>query len=480
MAITVAGGCRNASTPSPTARPTLAATVLRVACPGPDAVRLIERHGRPWAARAGARLDILNYDPAGNPPADADLWLLTPARLPYFASQQLLRPIPDSYTALTPDNRQGWEDLLPLYRYRLLTWDRVAYAMPVLGEAQLCYYRTDWLSDPDHAAKFEQRHGRKPAPPETWEELVELAEFFKDAGQAASLPALSDRAEEVSEQFFAVAAPHAIRAVAEGTQPLPVFDELYSFQFDLATGQPRLTMPGFVHALHLLQRMQRCRPAGSVPEPETAFRQGQAVLCVASPAWAARFEEADSPVRGKFGCRRLPGSRFVYRYADGKREDMTTGINHVPYLGANGLLGAVPTSAQQPTAALELLADLSSRAVSRQIIMDRHWGGRPTRRSHFDRVEDWYGFGLSGEHTANLQKAVRDGLDPLPINPAIRLRTPDERELHALLAPALHQAIVKDSDATQTLAEINRQWQQRDEKEGSAVRRAVYRLSLGR
>ncbi|MBL8793939.1 MAG: hypothetical protein JNM56_08540 [Planctomycetia bacterium] len=145
---------------------------------------------------------------------------------------------------------------------------------------------------------------------------------------------------------------------------------------------------------------------------------------VASPAWAARFEVADSLVRGKFSCRRLPGSRFVYRYADGQRENVTTGINHVPYLGANGLLGAVPTSAQQPTAALELLADLSSRAVRRQIVMDRHWGGRPTRRSHFDRVEVWYGFGLSGERTAALQKVARARLDPLPINPAIRLRTP--------------------------------------------------------
>jgi multiple sugar transport system substrate-binding protein len=473
-------GCRNAGLPSSAARPTFEGLTVRVACPGELAARLLQRHGRAWASQSGAKLEIVDFDPAGNPAADADLWLLPPARMPYFASQKLLRPLPDTYTALTPENRLGWEDLLPLYRYRLLTWDRAAYAMPVLGEAQLCFYRTDLLQDREHAEKFEKRYGRKLAPPETWEDFAELADYFKDAGQPAALPPLADRAEEVSEQFFAIATPFVVRAVAEGTQPLPGFDELYSFHYDLATGQPRLESPGFVHALQLLQRLQRCRPAASAAEPALAFRQGQAVLCLAEPAWAARFEEAGSPIQGKFSCCRLPGSKFVFRYADGQRTPSATGVNYVSYLGASGLLGVVPTSGKQPTAAFDLLADLSGRAVSRQIVMDRHWGGRPIRRSQFEQVADWYSFGLNAERTAELQKSVRATLEPLPINPAIRLRTPDERELHAILAPALRKAILEQSDAAQVLANVNRQWHQRDEQQGAAARRAVYRLSLGR
>jgi hypothetical protein len=77
-------------------------------------------------------------------------------------------------------------------------------------------------------------------------------------------------------------------------------------------------------------------------------------------------------------------------------------------------------------------------------------------------------------------KSVRATLDPLPINPAIRLRTPDERELHAILDPALRKAILEQSDAVQVLANVKRQWQQRDEKQGAAARTAAYRLSLGR
>ncbi len=50
--------------------------------------------------------------------------------------------------------------------------------MPAWTNAQVLFYRTDLFEDPEQQAAFLAEHGRELAPPTTWDEYLEVAEFF--------------------------------------------------------------------------------------------------------------------------------------------------------------------------------------------------------------------------------------------------------------------------------------------------------------
>ena len=98
-----------------------------------------------------------------------------------------MQPVPDAL--LDRGNAYQWQNLLPLYRYKLLVWDGKPYALPLLGDARVCYYRDDWFRDA--AGGFQEKHGRPLAAPETWEDLVVIAEFFHTRKQGAEHAAVA-------------------------------------------------------------------------------------------------------------------------------------------------------------------------------------------------------------------------------------------------------------------------------------------------
>lgn len=53
------------------------------------------------------------------------------------------------------------------------------WALPAMGDAIGWTYRKDWFSRPEIQAEFKQKHGRDLAPPKTYDELKEIAEFFQ-------------------------------------------------------------------------------------------------------------------------------------------------------------------------------------------------------------------------------------------------------------------------------------------------------------
>jgi multiple sugar transport system substrate-binding protein len=54
----------------------------------------------------------------------------------------------------------------------------VWYGMPTLVAVGMFAYRTDLFSDPDEQAAFREQFGRDLTVPETWEELMEVGQFF--------------------------------------------------------------------------------------------------------------------------------------------------------------------------------------------------------------------------------------------------------------------------------------------------------------
>jgi multiple sugar transport system substrate-binding protein len=479
--VALLAGCPSRTTPGDQPVRPLEGAVVRVACEGEPAAQIVSRFGSTWASRVGARVEVVRLNSASGPrPAPpGDVWVLAPARLPHWAAAGQLLSIPDSYTRR--DVGYAWENLLPVFRDKLMVWDGKVYALPLLGDALLCFYRTDLLSDPQHRENFKKAHGRELAPPATWQAFANIAEYFhKHRGPAASpsLPPLPENDEDLDRLFHALAAPCAHRAIRDGDPKPPPDVEIFSFHYDLKTGAVRVATPGFVRALEILQRLQTCRPASPARQPPESFLKGEAVLCLAGAEWIGRFE-GSPPVAGKFGVCKVPGSATVFAYETGEEQAVPSG-NHVPYLGADGWLMVVPTGASRPEAAFALIADLSSPKTSRDVVIEPAWGGGAFRREHFHNQSGWLAFGLSPRLTDMLIDSLRQTVaNAHMINPVVRLRIPDETAYQQALVEQVRAALSGSKDPGSALGAVAEQWRRLDEGKDLKRRLSDYRLSIG-
>ncbi len=476
------GGCSPRTTPSQRQIKPFEGLVVKVACPGEPATTVIQRYGQAWASESGARIEVVRFDRASGPDSGplADIWVIPPAQMPHWAAAAKLHPVPEAYVDHNPN--YAWENLLPLCRYKLLVWDRKAYAMPLLGDAMLCFYREDLFRDPLHREAFNKKYGRPLAAPSTWEEFEAIAEYFDHQPRPGidrpcpSLPPLPVADEDLDREFYSVAVPFARRAVREDDPKPPPDVQLFSFHFDLESGSPRIDTPGFVHALRLLQQLQRYRPAAPVAEPPVSFEQGEAVMCLASPSWISRFR-GSAQVGDKIGLCPVPGTGHVFEYATGREEEVPGG-NRVPYLGAGGWVTVVPRTSENPEAAFALMAFLSDPRTSRDIVIEPAWGGGVFREKHLGRDVGWTSFGFDRSRTEVLVQSLRETLLPSQVNPVLRLRIPDERSHQHALVAELREALLQGKDAGQALSAAAARWRELDKDKDAKTRLRDYRLSL--
>jgi ABC-type glycerol-3-phosphate transport system substrate-binding protein len=374
--------------------------------------------------------------------------------------------VPEPFTRR--DN-SAWTTLLPLYRDQSLLWGRTAYALPLLGESPLFFYRTDLLS----AAKLD--------PPATWDEFEKAAAYFHNhpptGFQGSSLPPLPSGADALDREYFTIAAPFVRRAALAGDRRPAGEAETYSFHYDTATGESRIAGPGFVHTLALLQRLQAFRPRGDSPTPEGAFRDGHAVFCLADASWIEKFQKSPS-IHDKFGIAPMPGANLLFDYKSGETVK-TDRVNRVPYLGAAGWLLVVPKATRHADAAFALLEDLTSVETSRQIVTNAAWGGGAIRDEHLAKPEIWNSYNLAGAQRTRLVDELKQTLAcPGLKNPAFRLRIPDEQEHEQSLIMEIRAALVDGKDPGEALKSAAKRWEELDRRVPVEDRKTQYLRSL--
>jgi ABC-type glycerol-3-phosphate transport system substrate-binding protein len=462
---------------------------VRVACP-PELAELVRTQSRVWQARQQAEVEVVEYDRATGPSAvkTADVWVVRPADLPHWASAKRLLPLPESFTA-ERDQRFDWSSLLPAYSRRLLVWgDREAFAVPLQGEAPVCVYRADLYARADlqkayRAFQERTRTGavvRELRAPATWQEFATQAEFFRAQPPlpgGPSLPPLPEDEAALDRLFYTVAAPCARRGVPRD-QPgsKDHHAEVFAFHYDLKTGKPRIATGGFVTALQLLQRLQKCRPAGTSPRPATALLESKAVLGIVEASWLVEFQKKPD-LRDRFGVCQVPGSDRYFT-PQGSPVILKETSNRVPYLGGAGWLACVPGTSTRPEAAFDLLADMAGPTRSAQAALEPRWGG-PIRTDQLLR-ESWSAYDLDRARTQALREALNRTLLNHGIkNPVLCLRTPDQGAHRRTLVAGLRKALQENQQAGDVLAGVARNWEALDAKKGKDALLTDYRISLG-
>ncbi|HEU0204418.1 MAG TPA: ABC transporter substrate-binding protein [Burkholderiaceae bacterium] len=74
------------------------------------------------------------------------------------------------------------KDFMPATVEGYSTWPKGSkhyWALPAMGDAVAWTYRKDWFARPDLRREFKNKYGRDLDPPDTWEELKEVAQFFQ-------------------------------------------------------------------------------------------------------------------------------------------------------------------------------------------------------------------------------------------------------------------------------------------------------------
>lgn len=102
-----------------------------------------------------------------------------------FAGNGYLEPL-DEYMAKEP--AAVWDpnadDVLKPFWELYAKFGGQTYALPIDGDVHMLMYRKDLFEHPDEQAAFMEQYGKELAPPETWDDWLQIGEFFtRDAGE---------------------------------------------------------------------------------------------------------------------------------------------------------------------------------------------------------------------------------------------------------------------------------------------------------
>jgi multiple sugar transport system substrate-binding protein len=147
------------------------------------------------------------------------------------------------------------------------------WALPAYGDVVGWTYRKDWFERPELQAEFQETYGRPLAPPQTFAELMDIAQFFQG--------------REIDGNTVYGASIYTERG-SEGIT-MGVMDVLYSFGFDYQDPDQPYVMEGFVNGPEAVAGLEFykalydcCTPPGSsngyMSEGIDAFRSGQVAL----------------------------------------------------------------------------------------------------------------------------------------------------------------------------------------------------------
>jgi multiple sugar transport system substrate-binding protein len=232
--------------------------------------------------------------------------------------------------------------ILPIEKYfndpRMPKWDRDSIATPVANlmkwgdrwygtnndhDAQVLYYRKDIIESPKWQAAFKKEKGHDmPVKMDTWEEVLEICEFFNGKdwnGDGKPDHGITLHLRVGGQGFFhfmALSAPYVV--IPNPTEPITKVTKFNNvYWFDPVTMEPLINSPGHVRALETLMKLSKTGSSAmwgwSLGEAWADFLSGKAVMTF---SWGDVGSLAEDPtqsvITGKLGARGIPGTKTPY------------------------------------------------------------------------------------------------------------------------------------------------------------------------
>jgi len=297
---------------------------------------------------------------------DYDMVMFYPSYIGDFAGNGYLAPLED-FAKKSPAS--VWDPKLdevePPYREIYCKWAGKVYALPYDGDVLELYYRKDLFDNPDEKVAFKQKYNRDLAPPATWKEWLQVAEFFtrKQGDKLAG--------KELDRPFYGTG-EYGARGFSYGWF-LARFASAGGIYFD-ANMNPAINTPAAVEGLqNMVDSLKFCPPdvlSYGYEELKNAFLNGDIAMVV---QWSDIGKKTADPqlskVVGKVGFSVVPGT------------EVNGTVQHRTPMPVGRVL-AVPATSKNKEAAFWVAKFLS--LDKSPITVSANWSGQdPYRISHF-------------------------------------------------------------------------------------------------
>lgn len=385
-----------------------------------------------------------------------DVVTFYPAYIGDFAGNGYLEPL-DDY--LQRDPPEVWDpnpdDVLAPFWELYCKFGGQTYALPIDGDVLMLMYRKDLFEHPDEQAAFQEQYGKELAPPETWEDWLQIGEFFtRKKGETL--------AGETLERDFYGSAEFAKRgfSFAWFVNRWAGFGEPY-FDQDM---NPQVNSPNAVKALqNFVDSLENAPPdvlGYGYDELRDAFIKGNVAMVVQwtdVPKKGADPEQSN--IAGKIGVGRVPGWEIGGE------------VVHRSMMPVGRVVAVAADSANKDAAywvAKHVSYDRSLEDVSTALT-----GLDPYRTLHFQHPEAYKMFGDVDEAQSYLdgvEAAMADGYPEIFIPGAAQYE--DSLDLH------VNKALAGQETPQEALDAVAKEWDEITDKLGREKQIELWRKAL--
>jgi multiple sugar transport system substrate-binding protein len=365
------------------------------------------------------------------------------------------------------DKSLDWNDVI--YQGNA-QWGGRQVAIPIDGDNQLCYYRRDILSDKGLSRKFQKEFGKPLAPPETWDDFMNIARFFGDGKYGVH--GVVEAYRHGGQAFWY----YASNCVAYCALP----DAKGAMWFNPDNLDPLINNPGHVKGMEQYAEAVKYGPPGMINfdsnEVRQRFANGEAVLGIDWDDTPIIGElQKDSKVKGKIGSQLLPGSDQVYDY---RKQDWVklSKPNRPGWLAFGGWVGVIPKDATDVDTAYKYLSFLAGPSFSLKMVTRANSGMNPFRSSQLSNKDAWKKIGYPEPDLDEYLDAMRKSdTDPHAVQD---LRLPGAASFQDDTEVAAQQVVSGQKKAGDALNDLASKWSALNQRKGKDQQLKEYKASL--
>jgi multiple sugar transport system substrate-binding protein len=450
---------------------------------GPQILEPLQRRGAEFAEATGATVNV-------TPVPFAELYQKTLTDLStgtnsfdgyVFAPQWMVDYIVPGYledltARVEADTALEWDDVGTFFRDFSSTYQGSIYTIPMDGDFQMVYYRTDVLAE----------LGLEP--PKTWDEYLAIAEAAngKDMngdGEGDYGSCIGKKKDEQGYWFITSIASSMIQTQGTG----------HGGFFDPETMAP-LYGPNeaFSKALDIYAATLEFGPPEElnigVGDTRGLWTAGRCALTLDWGDIGTLAIGEGSLAKDKTGAVILPGSAQVLDRATGALVDCTDelcpyavdGINYAPFAAFGGWSGAVNAATDDASkeATYAFFSYVNQPAQSNVDVTVGSTGFNPYRVSQFTNLDAWTAAGMSEEAANVYLGAIQDSLNSP--NMVLDLRIPqNQRYQQDILDDTVAQFVAGEITKEEAMQQVFDGWNEINEELGVEAQQEAYRATLG-
>ena len=458
-------------------------TVNVVTFTGPQIAEPLQRRAPDFEKLTGAHINVITV-----PFSDLYQKLLTDFAtktnsydVGVFAPQWMVDFVGPGYLVDLSDKVKAdkdikWDEIGGFFRDFSATYEGKTYLVPLDGDFQMVYYRTDLF----------EKDGIKP--PATWDDYIAAAKHFqgKDLigdGKPGYGSCIAKKRNAQSYWMITSVAGNYLQSLGTSQGAF----------FDTETMKPLTDNDAFKKALSVYQETTKYAPPDEinmdVGDTRTAFITGH---CALSVDWGdigpLAVDKTQSKVEHKVGAVVIPGSKEVLDRKTGKLVpcDAKTcpyavnGVNHAPFAAFGGWSGGINAAAKDKVkeAGYAFLSYMSQPAQSDLDVTIGRTGFNPYRKSHFENMKVWLDSGMNQADADSYLGAIKDSLNSP--NMVLDLRIPQNQKYQQIvLDTAVGRMLAGELTVDQTAKTIADGWEEITNDLGRDKQLAAYRGTLG-